>query len=236
MSYSNKFLGSVNDKFVNNGTMDVNINSLQIQNLSPDQLVATDANNNLISVKYPTNAETPIFNAFANTSNTYDAGSSPLILPDTIINKYFTFDNVSITVQITGLYIISCFVSVYKTDPFRSMRMYYTVNGDILPNNPSSADSGRDESGACSSSTVIALNAGDQIILMYQSDCQFRVICASLLITSYFIPAVSLQSTLQTQIDTINQNNIALQNQVSTLSTKLNSLTAFLNLTFGQNL
>jgi hypothetical protein len=236
MSYSNKFLGSVNDKFVNNGTMDININSLQIQNLSPDQLVATDANKNLISVKYPTNEETPILNAIDNSFRTYEAGSSSLTLPVTIINKYFTFDNVTITVEITGVYIISFFATIYKTQSTRAMAIYYTVNGDILPDNPSFSDSGRESSGSCSSSTVIALNAGDLVLLMYQSDYQFSVVNINLLITPYFIPKVSLQSTLQTQIDTIKQNNIALQNQVSTLSTKLNSLTAFLNLTFGQNL
>jgi hypothetical protein len=235
MSYSNKFLGSANDKFVNNGTMDININSLQIQNLSPDQLVATDANNNLISVKYPTNTETPVFSASDNSFNTYDAGSFSLILPATLINKYFTFDNFAITVEITGIYIISFFATIYKTQSTRALAIYYTVNGDILPNNPSYADSGRESSGACSSTTVIALNAGDRINLMYQSEYQFSVVNSNLLITSYFIPKVSLQSTLQSQIDTINQNNIVLQNQVSTLSTKLNSLTAFLNLTFGQN-
>ena len=52
--YSNKFLGSSSSGFVNDGTYDMNVNSVQVQNLSPNELVATDANKNLISVPYPT--------------------------------------------------------------------------------------------------------------------------------------------------------------------------------------
>ena len=51
--YSNRFLGSNNNGFVNNGTIDMNVNSIQVQNLSPNELVATDANKNLISVQNP---------------------------------------------------------------------------------------------------------------------------------------------------------------------------------------
>ena len=223
--YSNRFLGSNNNGFVNNGTIDMNVNSIQVQNLSPNELVATDSNKNLISVPYPNPNPTPIYAYISitdrNNLNYNGTGTFTFGLTNTISNISFN-DNQKITVQTAGVYLINYCVIVANSGSSYDLNTFISKNGaSISPDNPTLASAGGiNNLGNASNSSILNLIEGDNLSLNFVAYSNFIITSISLSMT-LINPSVS---------STTNQT---LQNEIDALTTQLNSVKSFIQSSFN---
>jgi hypothetical protein len=212
--YSNRFLGSSSDGFVNNGSMDINVNSVQIQNLSASQLVATDADRNLISVPYPNSS-----NAYISITDRDNYSGSGLYygtfffgMLNSSLNFSFS-NNRTITVQVAGSYLINYVVQAGNFGSPVNVATYILINGSQVPTyNPTESGIGVSTgSGTATNSSILMLNTGDRITLDFQASTNF--ILGSICLSMTLIQASTSISnqTLQDEINTLNAEVLQLK-------------------------
>jgi len=206
--YSNRFLGSGSNGFVNDGTMNINVNGIQQQNLSPNKLVATDSDKNLISVPYPISNNAYI--SITDRDNLSYSGSGTYYGTFTfgMINSNLNFsfsNNRTITVQTAGTYLISYVVQAGNFGSRVGVATYILINGSQIPTyNPTeSGISVSTGAGTATNASILSLNTGDRITLDFQAS------------TNFTLSSICLSMTLQQA--TVGISNQTLQDEITAL-------------------
>ena len=214
--YSNRFLGSSSNGFVNNSSMDVNMNSVQIQNLSASQLVATDADKNLISVPYPSSSNAYI--SITDRDNLSYSGSGLYYgtfffgMLNSSLNFSFS-NNRTITVQVAGSYLINYVVQAGNFGSPVNVATYILINGSQVPTyNPTESGIGVSTgSGTATNASILSLNTGDRITLDFQASTNFRITSICLSMTLIQASTSISNQTLQDEINTLNAEVLQLK-------------------------
>jgi hypothetical protein len=187
--YSNKFLGD-SSGFTNNGTLDLNVNSVQIQNLSPNELVGTDQNRNLISVPYKSEC---FINLSDIDNNSYENGGNGIFRFNTVNRQNIQFTPATNTINIiqNGSYLVQYRVQASYFGARTDLAVYVSINGanfspfDITRSASSGSNGSYSPAGI---TAILNLNAGDRLSLNYFQATAF-------LISSISMTAVLLSST-----------------------------------------
>ena len=192
--------------------MDINVNSVQIQNLSASQLVATDADKNLISVPYPSSSNAYI--SITDRDNLSYSGSGLYYgtfffgMLNSSLNFSFS-NNRTITVQVAGSYLINYVVQAANFGSPVNVATYILINGSQVPTyNPTESVI---SSGTATNSSILMLNTGDRITLDFQASTNF--ILGSICLSMTLIQASTSISnqTLQDEINTLNAEVLQLK-------------------------